>query len=163
MVTLETLRASAAPHRYPRHILSGCKTALVLFAAGFHGRQDSVWMAEAGLRTTCVDTDEAKLTEMARVYPQGWEFVVDDVFAYASDCDRTWDVVSLDPFTNQMQECANLLPLWCHRAEQAVVLGVHGDTDVHAPHGWRVVEQVPRSSFGGGVFWVVLEREEESE
>lgn len=157
VLTLERVRAQAAPHRYPRHLLVGLKTGLVLFAAAFHGRQDAVWMAEAGLTTTCVDTDEGKLDEMRYAYPPGWEFVVDDVFAFAADCGRKWDVVSLDPFTNQMQECANLLPLWCHLANAAVVLGVHGDTDVVAPNGWRVVEQVPRSSFGGGVFWVVLE------
>ena len=160
MVTLEAVRRETAPHRYPRHVLQGCESALVLFAAAFGGRQDAVWMAEAGLRATCVDLDAKRLVEMASAYPDDWSFSQADAFSFSESAAADglqWDVVSLDPFTNLMQECANLLPLWCHLARKAVVLGTHGDTDVVAPTGWRVVETLPRSSFNGGVFWTVLQ------
>ncbi len=155
VLTLDAVRAEAAPHLYPRHVLEGCESALVLFAAAFHGRQDAIWMAEAGIRAWCVDTDREKLAEMEALYPDDWEFIVGDAFHVHPALDA-FDVVSLDPFTNLIQECADLLPVWCHLARRAVVLGTMGDTSFVSPAGWRVVEEVPRSSFNGGVFWTVL-------
>ncbi len=157
VLTLDAVRAESAPERFPRHVLGGCESALVLFAAAFYGRQDAVWMADAGLTATCVDTDSGRLEEMRGMYPDGWEYVTGDAFEFAANAaGREWDVVSLDPFTNLIQECADLLPVWCHLARRAVVLGTMGYTSFVSPAGWRVVEEVPRSSFNGGVFWTVL-------
>lgn len=158
MVTLDAVRDVAAIHRYPHEALSGCKTALVPFAAAFHGRQDAVWIADAGLRATCVDVDHEKLGAMVLAYPEGWEYVHGDAFAYAEATGRRWDVVSVDPFTAMFDRCAKALPLWCRLARKAVVLGTGAATEVAAPDGWAVVEVLQRSSFKGGVFWTVLKR-----
>lgn len=156
-MTLEMVRAGAAPGLYPRHVLDGCETALVLFAAAFHGQQDAVWMADAGLKATCVDVDAARLNEMAVAYPDGWEYVVGDAFEYAMLTERRWDVVSVDCPTNLFGRCAEMLPVWCLLAGRAVVLGTGVGTEVDPPGGWRITGTVPRSQFQGGVYWTVIE------
>jgi hypothetical protein len=155
-VTLAEIQGGAAPSIYPRAVLEGCDTALVLFAAAFHGQQDAVWMADAGLTATCVDVDAEKLGEMEQVYPADWEYVYGDAFAYAAAADRTWDVVSLDPPSNLFGRCAKLLPTWCGLARRAVILGTGQDTVIDEPEDWRVSECVRRSNFGGGCYWTVL-------
>jgi hypothetical protein len=160
-VTLEQVRVGAAARLYPRDRLEGCETALVLFAAAFHGQQDAIWMADAGLTATCVDVDAEKLGEMEAVYPAGWEFVQEDAFEYTISADiehrRTWDVVSLDCPSNLFDECADFLPLWCELANRAVILGTGVSTVVEPPPAWRVTERLRRSNFLGGVYWTVLE------
>jgi hypothetical protein len=71
---------------------------------------------------------------------------------------RDWGVVTLDPWTNQFQRCADNLQAWCWLARHAVVLGTGHSTDVTAPAGWRVADVRKRSEYDGGVFWTVLER-----
>jgi hypothetical protein len=142
-VTLAEIQGGAAPSIYPRAVLEGCETALVLFAAAFHGQQDAVWMAGAGLTATCVDVDAEKLGEMEQVYPADWEY------AYG-------DVVSLDPPSNLFGRCAKLLPTWCGLARHAVILGTGEATVIVEPEDWRVSECVRRSNFQGGCYWTVL-------
>ena len=109
--------------RFPRHVLDGCETALVLFAAGFHARQDATWVADAGLQATRVDTDAKRLGEMVLAYPEGWEYVHGDVFGYAEmrgapgpSCRST-----------RQRPCSDAAPasrpVWCELANQAVLLG----------------------------------------
>lgn len=145
---------------YPVELLAGASTGLVLFAALWHGRQDAVHMADAGLAATCVDLDERRLNEMAPVYPLGWEFYVDDAYEFTADAagNSTWDVVSLDPFTNDFERCAKLVDLWCSVARQAVILGTGSALEVRAPRGWKIALRRRRSSFAGGVDWVGLTR-----
>ena len=57
-------------HLYPVEALRGLRTALMGFCAAFLGRQDCVWVEEAGLVATCVDTDAERLFEMAGLYPE---------------------------------------------------------------------------------------------
>jgi hypothetical protein len=154
VVTLEQVRADAVAELYPRHLLPGCRDALVLFAAAFHGQQDAVWFAEAGLNATCVDTDAERLAEMADVYPAGWDFVEADAFEFATMATRQWDVVSVDCPTNLFGRCAEMLPVWCLIARRAVVLGCASKPVT--PDGWRVSEMLYRSSFAGGVKWAVV-------
>jgi hypothetical protein len=156
-VTLDQVRAGAAEQLYPRHLLVGCETGLVLFAAAFHGQQDAVWFAEAELLTTCVDLDSEKLAEMQRMYPAEWEFGAVDVFEFASSTERKWDIVSLDPPSNLFDRCAELLPLWCLLANRAVILGTGKNNAVNPPPGWGVSDRVRRSGFFGGVYWTVVE------
>lgn len=155
-VTLEQVRADARAELYPRHVLTGCSDALVLFAAAFHGLQDAVWMAEAGLKTTCVDVDSQKLTEMSTFYPEGWEFVTGDVFEYVSRTNDRWDVVSIDCPSNLFAQCAGFTPVWCLLARKAVILGCDR-RPIAVPPGWRVTEHRYRSSFAGGTYWAVLQ------
>lgn len=136
----------------------GCETALCLFSAMWHGRQDVYWLAKAGLTGTCVDLDGARLSEMAAVYPAGWEFVQEDVFEFAGATEREWDVVTLDPWTGQFERCADLLPVWAGLARRVVVLG-HGNYRLRvpeAPEGWRLVDRFKRSDFKGGIYWLVF-------
>lgn len=156
MVTLEQVRAKAAPELYPRQVLVGCESALVLFAAAFHGRQDAVWIADAEMQATLVDIDHEKLGEMVLAYPEGWEYVHGDVFDYCTRTERMWDVVSIDPPTNLFDRCEQLLSLWVLMANKAVVLGMD-DRPVVAPHGWQLTEVLRRSNFAGGVYWQVFQ------
>ena len=158
MVTLEQIRRGAGERLYPRHALAGCEDALVLFAAAFHGQQDAIWIAEAGMRATCVDLDGEKLNEMVLAYPEGWEYVTGDAFQYALMTERTWDVVSIDCPSNLFERCAELLPMWCLLARKAVVLGCGTDTDLAAPEGWQITDRVHRSRNYGGTYWAVIER-----
>ncbi len=159
MVTLDDIRREDDSALYPSSILEGCESALVLFAAGFLGRQDCVAVADAGLTATCVDNDHARLGAMVLAYPERWEYVHGDAFAYARMTRRQWDVVSLDPFTNQFQRCADELELWCSLARRFVVLGVGIRTHLPViPAGWLAHTQQMRSGFNGGVLWQVLER-----
>jgi hypothetical protein len=147
---------------FPHDVLVGCETALVLFAAGFHGRQDAYWIKEAGMTATCVDSDPALLEEMKPLYPDDWSFVCDDAYGYALYADkhlsRQWDVVTLDPWTNEFQRCADNLPAWCRIARHSVVLGTGVHTDVTAPAGWRIEAVRKRTDYDGGVFWHLLGR-----
>jgi hypothetical protein len=158
VVTLDQIHDPAGADLFPRYVLKGCETALVLFAAAFHGRQDAYWVQEAGLTGTCVDTDAGKLAEMTDVYPADWEFVIGDVFEYASSTGRTWDVVTVDCPTNLFAACADALLLWCELADRAVVLGCGPNTPVLPPAGWMLTERRFRSGNFGGVYWAVLER-----
>lgn len=156
--TMAELRDPGSARIFPQEVLKGCRSALVLFAAAFHGRQDAIWIADAGLRATCVDIDHAKLGDMGRVYPEGWEFVNGDVFDYAALTTRKWDLVTLDPPTNLFEKCAAWLPRWCELARRAVVLGCGPSPELDVPDGWALEPLRYRSDFAGGVNWAVLVR-----
>lgn len=152
---LEQIRAQAGP--YPSDLLDGCESGLLLFAGGFHGRNDGIWFADAGMWATCVDIRPGGLEAMEAVYPDDWEYVVEDVFQFAEQAFAKWDVVSVDPFTGMFDRCAELAHVWCRLATRAVVLGCGHETAVSAPEGWRITRMVQRSQFRGGVFWAVME------
>lgn len=154
--TLEDIRIQ--DHSFPHEILVGCETALVLFCAAFLGRQDAFWINEAGLVGTCVDTDEKKLDEMWMLYPDSWEFVAMDAYEFAASSGRQWDVVTLDPFTNEFTRCADNLEGWCRLAKHAVIMGTGIGTVVSPPPGWRQADHRHRTTHDGGVYWTVLER-----
>lgn len=143
---------------YPR--LEGMSTALIGFCAAFHGQQDCVWVAEAGMDAVCVDTDPVRLSEMEAMYPEGWRFVCRDMFAYAQEQHEqgaVFDLVSLDPFTNLFDRCAAHAGLWCSLAARMVILGIGRDTRLDVPEGWRLAGLIRRSDFAGGTFWATLE------
>lgn len=156
-VTLEEVRVRAATNPYPVELLERCDSALVLFAGGFLGAQDGIFIADAGLTATCVDIRPSLLHDMAAVYPASWEFVVADAFDYARECDERFDLVSIDCPSGSFAQCAEALPLWCSLARVAVVLGTGRHTAVVAPDGWAVTERSWRSRFSGGVYWTVVE------
>jgi hypothetical protein len=157
--TLEHVAMEARP--YPTRVLEGAETGLVLFAAAFLGHNDAIHFAEAGARGFCVDRDGERLAQMARLYPDDWQWAVDDVWKFA-EAARTlgeqWDVVSADPWTDAFQAVADRAELLCSLARRAVTIGTGARTNVTPPAGWRITEVVERSSFRGGVNWTVLER-----
>lgn len=158
MVTLEQVGREARP--YPTHLLEGCETGLVLFAAAFLGHNDAIHFAKAGLRTTCVDIDAERLREMQVLYPPDWEFVVADAFQYADDASHyaygPWDAVSVDTFTGDaMRDSLGNLWDWTEIAEKVVTVTITDEAlDAYdVPTGWNA-SLFPRTS---GVYWLVLE------
>lgn len=148
---------------YPVEHLVGCRTALILFAAGFLGINDACWIADAGLRATCVDLDGERLSEMQPMFPKDWTFVRGDAYRNAGfspmlKVESQWDVVSCDPFTNQFEKCADNVDEWCRFARHVVILGTGTHTVVEAPDGWRVADKIRRTDYAGGVFWTTLVR-----
>ena len=146
---------------FPGPYLAGSETALCLFSAAWHGKQDAFWVNHAGMTATCVDLDQERLDEMAAIYPNTWSFARADAFEFAeaaADEGERWDVVTLDPFTNVFQRVADELPLFCALANNVVMHATGPDTQVTAPSGWRVATMLKRSTFRGGVWWTVLER-----
>lgn len=156
--TREEIRDDAIGATFPCALLDGKRTALVLFAAGFHGKQDAFWVAEAGLVATCVDSDEVLLGEMAVLYPAEWRFQLADAYEYAASTRRTWDVVTVDCPSGQFARASSSVAVWCSCARSAVVLGTGIRTTVDAPDGWYVSGRRRRSAYDGGVYWTVLER-----
>lgn len=146
---------------YPDEKLQGLATAFVGFCGGFDGRQDCAHIAEAGLEATCVDRSAARLEGMQDLYPAGWRFIEADVYEYAAQRyaqGARFDVVSLDPYTSQFQECADRLGLWCGLARAVVVMGTGRLTEFKVPEWWSVTDRVRRSGYQGGTFWSVLEK-----
>ncbi len=141
---------------YPEHLLVGCETALVVFAAAFGGLNDASWIRDSGLTATCLDQDGEKLEEMRGDYPSDWEFICEDAWTFETD--RQWDVVSLDPFTQDFNRCVDSLPKWCRMARHSVIFGTGRDTIIDVPYGWVVTGTVWRSPYDGGVYWTTLER-----
>lgn len=142
-------------HPYPVWALKGCNTALIVFASEFGGMNDAAWIAEAGLTATCVDINADKLEAMKPNYPDDWSYICTD--AYTLPSSLRYDVVSLDPFTNHFQKCADNIDLWCSIARRAVIIGTGTDTVIKSPQGWIQTDCVKRTDYQGGVYWNVLE------
>jgi hypothetical protein len=142
-------------HPYPIWALKGCETALIVFAAEFGGMNDAAWIVDHPLSVTCVDINEEKLEEMRVHYPADWSYICMDAYQLPSSI--RYDVVSLDPFTNHFQKCADQIALWCQIARYAVIIGTGTDTTIVSPPGWQQTDCLKRSDYQGGVFWTVLE------
>lgn len=159
MVAVVIALQATDPMNFPLELLNADDTALVVFAAGFMGVQDAYWIRQAGMVATCMDDDPVKLAEMAPLYPATWEFILADAYSYAltETTRRQWDVVTLDPWTNNMDKCASFIREWCRMAHKAVVIGTGVSTYVEAPDGWEVTDKRKRTEYDGGVYWTVLE------
>lgn len=156
---IEAIR-QAADKTYPVELLADCGDALILFAAGFLGRQDGIWIADAGLPAVCVDLRLELLHEMAAIYPPEWQFVHGDVYDLLGlDALPTADLVSVDCPSGHFDRCADLLDQICALARRHVVIGCGVDTEIFPPAGWTLEPKRRRSSFAGGTFWAVLRRD----
>lgn len=161
VVSYPTLEHVAMQQRpYPTHVLEGAETGLVLFAAAFLGHNDAIHFAEAGVCCHCVDSDGPRLAEMAQLYPDDWNWAIDDVWKFGRDAwdnDETWDVVSLDPFTGDTMELVlDDLQLWSELARKALVVGsTRLLPPSQHPDGFRPTAPMIRTA---GVYWLVFER-----
>lgn len=149
-----------AARPYPTHLLQGCETGLVLFAAAFVGHNDAIHFAEANVRTTCVDIDGDRLWQMRQLYPLKWSFVSADAWYFATTAQQLetqYDGVSADTFTGDaMRRSLSSLDLWCSIARKFVTATITDDVeDVEIPEGWTA-SLYPRSD---SVSWLVLERD----
>lgn len=168
--SLAELRAGGCS--YPRFLTAGCQTGLLLFAAGFYGRSDAVWLADAGLACLAVDRDALRLEAMARLYPDSWAWVCADAFAFAdslaaSNADaerrygrRGWDLVSIDPPIGLCRRAFQRLPDWLSLARHAATITIVGDqlrevADWQPPDGWQVQTVAMRSAASA---WLGLRR-----
>lgn len=156
--TLEHVAQEARP--YPTHLLEGCETGLVLFAAAFLGHNDAIHMAEAGMDVMCVDIDRERLLEMEMLYPARWSFSSADAWDYANLWSRKgwqWDAVSVDTFTGDaMRRSLDSLELWCSLARRLVTVTITDDVlEVEKVEGWTM-SLYPRSDH---VAWLVLTKE----
>jgi hypothetical protein len=154
-LTVDDVRAHGDRALYPTEVLEGCESALVLFAAAFLGRQDACWVEEAGLVATCVDSDDRRLQEMLRLYPEDWTFVRDDAFSFVTRTARMWDVVSVDCPSGAFERCAAHVTQWCQVARRAAIIGTAPGERLAQPPGWRVTRRIRRSSIA---YWTVMER-----
>jgi hypothetical protein len=142
---------------YPDHVLEGAETALALFSAAFQGRNDIIHLAIAGLHVTLVDNQLVLLEQMRGIYPDDWSYIHADAYQYAEHAQGRWDIVAVDPWTNQFQKCADFVRVWCRLAERAVILGTGEHTILSPPDGWQETERVWRSDYAGGVYWAVIQ------
>lgn len=159
MTTLADVRAEGVRELFPTEKLVGMESALVLFAAAFLGRQDAVWVEEAGLVGTCVDNDQGALDRMQDLYPADWDFVTADAYQFARVTGGRWDVVTIDCPTGQFEKVAEWLGVWCSIANAVVILGSQKDAP-QQPDGWKLADLIRRSDYiPGGVWWSVYEKE----
>lgn len=151
-------RVVAQARPYPAHLLPFGGSALALFAAAFHGQNDVIWFAQAGMTATCVDIDADKIADMALTYPIDWDFRCRDAWAFAErarTCGDMWDVVSVDTFTGDAEDrSVDSLELWTSLARSLVTVTVTPRVKYRIPEGWCawLHERAP------GVSWLVLNR-----
>jgi hypothetical protein len=155
--TLEHVAMEARP--YPTHVLEGCETGLVLFAAGFLGHNDAIHFAQAGIKAICVDIAEERLEEMRALYPDTWRFFIGDAWDVARDIQAEGhqvDIVSCDTWKGDlMRRSLESLPLWCSLAKRAMTATLTEGAPYAVPDGWR--DSLYERAYG--VYWLVLERE----
>jgi hypothetical protein len=155
--TLEHIAQEARP--YPAHLLEGCETGLLLFAAAFLGHNDAIHFAEAGMRCVCIDTDAKRLREMRELYPEDWTFLPDNAwhFANVATGKTMFDAVSVDTFTgDQMRRSLESLELWCSLARDLVTVTITDDMfgKYDCPERW----QPSLFHRANDVHWLVLTR-----
>lgn len=156
---LDKVSVQARP--YPADMLRSNRTGLCLFAAAYLGHNDAIHMARKEMVVTCVDTNRERLSEMAGLYPDDWQFVAADAWEFAEQAHRDglmWDFVSVDTFTGDATDRSmETLDLWCSLARRAVTatIALVGGAGWEAPRGWRV-SLFPRSSRAA---WLVLRRD----
>jgi hypothetical protein len=177
-LTRDQVRSESAKVVFPTDLLSGVETALLLFCAGFHGRNDGIIVWDAGIRDVVgIDHDEERIEQMRRLYPS-WRFFTHDVYTWLDEhvsmldtdeglasCFIPWEIVVIDEQMNQSDHCLTLLPMFCRLASKAVVLGVMEPTirreklwaltSPHTPSGWEITRLTQRSS--GGAYWLTAE------
>jgi extradiol dioxygenase family protein len=159
-ITYATLEHVAQERRpYPTELLEGAETALCMFSAAFLGHNAEIHFAEAGIKTTCVDIDGPRLDEMKQLYPDDWQFVLEDAWQFAeraASVDVKWDIVSVDTFRgNATERSLTTLELWCSIANKAVLATLEIGQTYDTPEGW----QADTFQRNREVFWLVLTRE----
>lgn len=179
MTTLAELRAAANPETFPVDLVRGSADGIAFYAAGFLGRNDVIHLASIPF-VVLVDTDETKLMEMHAVYPERWAYHAGNARDFAqklADDGESFDVVTVDPWSNDTTMVLNDLPLWLSLAKRALVIatcfpwfeskGLGASLeDVNrwiARSHWggkklpAASRLVWRSSYRGGVWWIVFD------
>ena len=147
-----------ANYEYPTDLLDDldAETGLLLFGAGFYGRNDGIHLADAGLTCTVIDVDLDKMAAMKRVYPSSWTFEVCDVFDWIRrPVLPTFDVVSVDPQLAHMGISMDWRRLWAARARKLLVIGARTWRD-GTPEigGWEVGPEYRRNDTAKWCTWL---------
>lgn len=155
---------------YPKELLAGIESGLLLFASGFGGANDGYWFREMGVpQVTAVDIDPATIETMRCEYPASWDWRMADAFEFAleqTEAYRLWDVVSADLPSSMPLQMVDDLPLWCAVAARFVISTVMRHnfpgrpvlSQLPAPPaGWQYQRLIKRSEHRGGVYWLVSE------
>ncbi len=156
-LTYESIRSEGDGAVFPRDVLYGMEDALVFFAAGFYGRQDAFWIAEAGMRATCIDIRCENLNAMKDVYPSDWEFICRDVWQARYEYPMV-DVVTVDCGSQDFERVAAYADRFCALARHFAILGTGENSMLVAPPGFELNRLIKRSDYAGGTYWAVLER-----
>lgn len=153
---------------FPREILDGVESALILFASGRGGATDGRWFAEAGIsQVDFLDWDADTLTPMTMRAPKGWLGQVFDCTVLPEGAFKS-DHVSADPPSQLAPEIVGFIPGWlaCARKSATITLYRHcfiGEPTLDAPElanppeGWTYTNLIRRSDFRGGIYWLVAE------
>lgn len=175
-VSLDEVRAASDPASFPRGVLDGAQSAALFFGAAFHGRNDAIHVADAGIRdAVVVDADAPKLGAMRAAYPSTWRFVAGDAYAVAQDLrerGERFDVVVADAWQKDCGRALDALPLWCALARRHVLVTVAKPwldaqglrADAASLGAWLAsrriegeVESVAlRAGWSGGTWWLVI-------
>jgi hypothetical protein len=95
---------------YPAEYLRGQSSALAVFVTYFLGRNDVLYIHDAGIeRVTLVDLDAAGLAMMRQIYPADWTYVAQDFRTFLDDATErgdSYDVVSCDQPLHMAEEVA---------------------------------------------------------
>lgn len=154
MTTIEQVKDPGKGESYPRHLLPGCRSACLLFGAGFYGANDGYWVYDAGVQdVVCVDRDEEKLAVMRKMYPLSWQFVCSDWLAFLEACDEQFDLLSVDCPLALVEACADSVPTLLAYAKKVMVLTTRKSLVTEQP-GWHLTIR-PRTA---GICWAVYER-----
>jgi hypothetical protein len=157
--SLKQLREANAHFPFPRYVLQTCDNALMLFCAGFYGKNDCVWVEEAGItNVTAVDIDQDKVNVMKSLYPDEWEFLVEDVYSFtakATSKGLEYTLVVADVPLTQFESSRPWYKHWCLLSTKYVLITAEANAFVragHLPRDWKVKAVINRTSQSSWLF-----------
>lgn len=159
----------AEARAFPREILEGVRSAVILFASGRGGRADGRWLAEAAIADVLlVDWDWKTLGPMLGKAPNSWRGSSVDLFQIGDHELPQADHVSADPPSQRAPEILEALPRWLAIARRSATITLYrhcfaGEPSLEAPElvppaGWLFTKLIKRGDFRGGIYWLVAER-----
>lgn len=174
--SLDEVRAAADPASFPMQVLAGHPRTVSFFSAAFHGRNDCIHLADAGVTDALlVDIDETKLGQMRALYPPTWRYAAGDAYVVAESlraAGETFDLVVVDAWQSDAARALDALPVWLRLSRQRVLvtlprawLDARGlAAEAGAVETWlrghgcdvRVASLHFRADWTGGVWWLVV-------
>lgn len=161
-MTLDDVRKSANT-AYPSDLLSGCQTGLLLFGAGFYGRNDGIHFYDAAIDATVVDSDSVKVQDMYGIYVVGdrslerWDWIITDAFEYMRNVGihEYWDVVSVDCPMNLIPRCYGHADQFAASANKLLTITCSAHTDPSGKRipGWEWRGLRPRTEQSAWATW----------
>jgi hypothetical protein len=161
--SLDELRKENAKTPFPKFVLRNCDSALMLFCAGFYGKNDCVWVEQANVKdVTAVDTDASKLRVMQELYPPGWKFACADVYRFtvgATSQALKFDLVVADVPLTQFEYSKDWYKSWCWLSDRYVLITAEAEPLVSVvgllPRDWKVKGTIQRTSQSS---WLLLSK-----